>query len=63
MTKRRLEELRTSLPYRILDLVLEDAVMMRMAKQEGQTPEFRLVAKNTEGSTIKAIRKMIEEVK
>ncbi len=63
MTKRKLEELRSSLPYRILDLVLEDAVMERMPKQEGQTPEFRLVVKNTEGSTIKTIRKMIEGVK
>ena len=46
-----------------MDLVLEDAVMHRMEKVDGQTPEFRLICKNAEGSTIKAIRKMIKEVK
>ena len=63
MTKRRLEELKASLPYQIVDLILEDAVMHRMEKVDSQTPEFRLICKNVEGSTIKAIRKMIEEVK
>ena len=52
---------RSELPYRIVDLVLNAAVMYRMPQKEAETPEYRLILAPDGGDTIKAIRKMIKE--
>lgn len=51
-----------NLPYLISDLVLHDAVMVKMKPKPNQTPEFRLVSGDLDGETISEIRKLIKSV-